>query len=238
MANSLKRTVSGHDSDKVLYYYRLPLHWATTAKWQPLGLNGATSTTNTRTLGTTQTKVANIKGVGSINQQRVVNVILTDPQQDTTDVARDLYKTWEDGDWIEIARVDWNTVRGTKGSRVVNFEYSRCYIANLPETESLGANTTENVTFEVNGVARRYDDNGNPFTLSESDFESGQFDLVSKFYNVGGVGKTGTSNGAFVDNSTDDSATGDATDTKPFDDSQLTPSGSTTTSSTSTAVGK
>lgn len=212
----LKRTVSGHDSDKIMYYYKVIELEDIANKAHPLGLQGATSTTNTRNLGTTQTKSANIKGVGSINQQRVVNVILTDPKKDLTDVGRDLYVAWEQGKVIALWRVDWNTVRGTKGTRKVNAEYSQCLIANLPETEALGANTAINVTFEVNGVARRYDSNGNPYVLEEADFDEGMFDMVDKFYNFAKPSQVGLSSGVETDNSADDTTTGDAEGTKPF----------------------
>lgn len=212
----LKRTVSGHDSDKIMYYYKLFEVEPLTNKAHALGLNGATSTTNTKNLSTTQTKTANIKGTGSINQQRVVNVILTDPKKDLTDVGRDLYMAWEKGYIVGLWRVDWNTVQGTPGSRTVNAEFSQCLIANLPETEALGANTATNVTFEVNGVARRYDEKGNPFTLSEEDFDEGMFDMVAKFYNFAKPAQLGTDSGTVKDNTTDDSTGGNAAATKPF----------------------
>lgn len=218
-----KRTVSGHDSDKVMYFYKLPKHEPLANKCHPLGLNGASSTTNTKTLATTQTKTANIKGTGSINQQRVVNVIFTDPKKDITDVARDLYVTWEAGDVIALWRVDWNTVRGTKGNRVVNAEYSECLIATLPETEALGANTASNVTFEVQGIARRYDSLGNPYTLSEADMEDGAFDMAAAFYNFTKPSETGLDgSGNEVNNAKDDATTGDATGTRPYTGSGAT----------------
>lgn len=211
---STKNLVEPKSSDKVLYYYKLIQHEPLANKCHPLGTQGATSGTNTATLGTTQTKQFNIKDTGSINQQRVVNIILTNGDGSKTDVARDLYYAWEHHENIGLWRVDWNTVHMSGSKQVVNAEYSECKISALPETEALNTAISQNITFEVTGIARRYDEDGNPFVMSEDDFDDGMFSTVAKFYNFTLPSQIGTdASGNIADNSSDDSHGGDSSAT-------------------------
>lgn len=206
-----KKLVEPKSADKVLYYYKLIQEEPQANKCHPLGTQGASSGTNTATLGTTQTKQFNIKDTGSINQQRVVNIILTNGDGSKTDVARDLYFAWEHHESIGLWRVDWNTVHLSNGKQVVNAEYSEAKISALPETEALNTAISQNITFEVTGIARRYDEDGNPFTMSEADFDDGMFSNVAKFYNFTLPSQIGVdSTGNVVDNSSDDSHAGDS----------------------------
>lgn len=213
--NNVKALVEPVSSDKVLYYYKIPDVEPLSNKCHPLGTQGASSGTNTATLGTTATKQANIKDTGSINQQRVVNVVLTKNSGAKTDVARDLYYAWEHHLQIAIYRVDWNTLRkDSTGKQVVNAEMSLCLISALPETEALNTAVAENITFEVQGIARRYDEDGNPYTMTEDDFDDGMFTAIIKFYNFAHPGELGQdSNGNVVNNAVDDGHTGDASGT-------------------------
>lgn len=229
---NVKALVEPVSSDKVLYYYKIPAVEPLTNKCHPLGTQGASSTTNTATLGTTATKQANIKDTGSINQQRVVNVVMTKGNGAKTDVSRDLYYAWEHHLQIALYRVDWNTLRkGADGKQVVDAEMSLCLISALPETEALNTAVAKNITFEVQGVARRYDEDGNPYTMTEQDFDDGMFTAIIKFYNFahpGELGKDG--NGNVVNNANDDSHSGDSTGTVKLgevDNSTSTTSGGT-----------
>lgn len=205
-----KALVSPVSSDKVLYYYKIPNLEPLSNPCHPLGTQGASSGTNTATLGTTATKQANVKDTGSINQQRVVNVVMTKGGNVKTDVARDLYYVWENHLQIVIYRVDWNTLREEDGKQTVNAEMSICMISALPETEALNTPVAQNVTFEVQGVARRYDHDGNPFVLHQEDFDEGMFDAVVKFYNFAKPSEIGKdTNGEVVNNAADDSHAGD-----------------------------
>lgn len=212
---NVKALVEPVSSDKVLYYYKIPAIEPLANKCHPLGTQGASSGTNTATLGTTATKQANIKDTGSINQQRVVNVVMTKGGNVKTDVARDLYYAWEHHLQIALYRVDWNTLRkGTDGKQVVNAEMSLCLISALPETEALNTAVAQNITFEVQGIARRYDEDGNPFILGEDAFDDGMFSAVAKFYNFAKPTELGKdSTGEVVNNATDDSHSGDSTGT-------------------------
>ncbi|ERL63764.1 phage tail tube protein [Schleiferilactobacillus shenzhenensis] len=169
----------GRDADKILYFWKRIQKYPRTKKIRILGLMGATSGTNTRNLSSTQTKTVTLKGVGSINQQRVVDVIFAKGQED----FREFKQAWQGGELIGLWRVDFNTVTGTKPNRTVQAEYSECYIPNLPVTEALGGIETSNITFEVNGQAvDTLADGVTPATLNESDFEDGQFDIANQFY--------------------------------------------------------
>ena len=84
----------------------------------------------------------------------------------------------------------------------------------MPETEALNTAISQNITFEVTGIARRYDEDGNPFVMSEQDFDDGMFSTVAKFYNFTLPSQIGTDgSGNVVDNSTDDSHSGDSSAT-------------------------
>lgn len=228
--NSQKPIVEARSSDKVMYYYKNPKETLTNP-CHVLGTQGATSGTNTATLGSTPTKQFNIKDTGSKNQQRVVNVVMTKGDGFKTDVARDLYMVWQNGWTMPLWRVDWNTLRkNASGKWVVDAEYALVKISALPETEALNTAIAQNVTFEVTGETRRYDDNGNPFTLSAEDFDEGMFTAVAKYYNFTKPGQIGAGeNGDLVSTSTDDSKAGDASGTVPMD--QKFTAGSDTASS-------
>lgn len=209
VAIGTKNLVSPRSADKVMYYYKLFMH-DTGSTCHILGTQGASSGTNTATLGTTQTKTVNIKETGSINQQRVVNVVMTDGHA-LTDVARDLYYTWEHHEQMMLYRVDWNTLRTENGKQVVNAEMAVVLISALPETEALNTAISQNVTFEVQGVARRYDEDGHPYTLSQEDFDSGMFSDVMKYYNFAKPSELGVDDsGKLFDKADDDSHKGDA----------------------------
>ena len=212
-----KKVVDARSSDKVIYYYKIPAKEKMSTPCHTLGTQGATSGTNTATLGTTATKQFNIKDTGAINQQRVVNVVMTKGDGMKTDVARDLYYAWEHHLDVALYRVDWNTLRTVDGKQLVDAEMSICKISALPETEALNTAIASNVTFEVSGVARRYDEDGNPFTLSEGDFDDGIFNAVAKYYNFTKPSQIGlNSDGEVVTQAADDSHAGTADGQVPF----------------------
>lgn len=216
MADGQKPIVEARSSDKVMYYYKCP--------WEPLsnpchvlGTQAASSGTNTATLGTTPTKQFNIKDTGSKNQQRVVNVVMTKGDGFKTDVARDLYMVWQKGETMMLWRVDWNTLRVANSKQVVDAEYAQVKISALPETEALNTAITQNVTFEVTGETRRYDEDMNPFTLSAEDFDDGIFSATLKYYNFARPSQVGAdADGKLVTTAGDDSHIGDATGTVPY----------------------
>lgn len=209
VAIETKNLVSPRSADKVMYYYKLFNH-DTGKTCHVLGTQGASSGTNTATLGTTATKTVNIKETGSINQQRVVNVVMTDGNS-LTDVARDLYYTWEHHEQMLLYRVDWNTLRTEGGKQMVNAEMAVVLISALPETEALNTAISQNVTFEVQGIARRYDEDGHPFTLGPEDFDNGMFSDVMKYYNFAKPSEIGVDDsGKLFDKADDDSHKGDA----------------------------
>ena len=216
-----KKMVGARSADKVRYYYKLIKHEKTGAPCHILGTQGASSGTNTKTLGTTATKQFNVKATGSINQQRVVNVVMTTGDGFKTDVARDLYYTWEHGEEMLLYRVDWNTLRTVSGKQVVDAEMAVVLISALPETEALNTPVSQNVTFEVQGATRRYDEDGYPFTLTKEDFDDGIFTDTIKYFNFGKPGDFGVDeNGEVIDNTSDDSHAGDHTATIGLDGSK------------------
>jgi hypothetical protein len=205
VSNKLKADVKGRDADNIIYLYKRIKHEPLANKIHILGLQGATSGTNTRTLQSTATKRANIKGVGSINQQRTVDVIFSAPEKNKKDLYWDLYAAWEKGELIGLWRMDLNTVHGTKPNRKIQAQFSKCYVPNLPNTEALGGTMTSNLQFEVNGMERAINSDENAFELNEIDLDEGILDNLAKFYNFSHGTDLGTDeNGEFVDNTEDD----------------------------------
>lgn len=202
-------SLTARDSDKIIYYWKRIEHAAVTDLPAILGLQGATSTTNQRNVQSTQTKTGVIKSVQAPNQTRVVDVIMTDPKGATTDIAKELYNAWQNAEVVGLWRLDLNTLSyNTEGKRQVDAEFSKCLIGNLPETEGLGAAQQSNITFDVIGVARRYDSNENPYHLTENDLPEGAFDSMEKFYNFAKGTEVGIENGAIVDKTTSDAKSG------------------------------
>lgn len=170
----------GEQSDKILYMFKTDTELKTN-KIHMLGLQGATSGTNTRTLQTTATKTVQIKGLGSANQQRVVDVIFT--QDAVPGIGDRLFKVlkdaWKNQEIIHLWRCDFNHMSGTSGSRTVEAEYAQCLLANFPVTEGLAAIMSSNLTFEVNGIAIDEDSTGKAETLAETVCDAGTFDAGS-----------------------------------------------------------
>lgn len=167
----LMKEIRPVDSNKILYYYKLSSD-GKDAKAKMLGLQGATSSTNTKQLQSTQLKQGTIKMAGSKNQQRVVASYFQIDDQ----VYKDMKKAWDDDDEIvHLYRVDLNTVKGASGSRTADAEYSQCLLPNFPTTEGLASVLTSSLTFEVNGVAV-------DGTITEDELEDGAFEQGRKFY--------------------------------------------------------
>lgn len=199
-----KPWVEGRDADKFIYLYKRIQHDPKDQKMRVLGLQGATSGTNTNTLQSNATKTANIKGVGSSNQQRVVDVIWQSPVKGVLDLYWDLYAAWEKKELIGLWRVDLNTVRGKKPNRTVEAEYGQCYMPQLPTTEALGGTASSNITFEVNGMTRAINNEERPFILFEKYLPDGFLDAVSKFINFSYGVDIGMENDEFTDETVDD----------------------------------
>lgn len=199
-----KPWVEGRDADKFIYLYKRIQNDPVDQKMRVLGLQGATSGTNTNTLQSQATKTANIKGVGSSNQQRVVDVIWQSPVKGILDLYWDLYAAWEKKELVGLWRVDLNTVRGKKPNRTVEAEYGQCYMPQLPTTEALGGTASSNITFEVNGLTRAINNQERPFVLPEKVLPDGFFDAVSKFINFSYGIDIGMDEDEFVDKTVDD----------------------------------
>lgn len=205
LTSKVTPSVKGRDADKIVYLYKRIEHEPIKATAHILGLQGATSGTNTRTLQSTATKRANIKGIGSINQQRTVDVIFDEPAKNKKDLYWDLYAAWEKGELLGLWRCDLNTVHGTKPERKFQAQFSQSYVPNLPNTEALGGTLTSNLQFEVNGQERALNSDENAFELSEEDVDAGFLDDMNKFYNHSHATDIGVDDdGVFQDETVDD----------------------------------
>lgn len=148
MANTelIDKTLRVELADKVVYAYKLDT-WSVDQPAKILGLQGATSGTNTRNIQSTQTKSITLKSLGPYNGQRVVQTYY----QKGDGIYADFKKAMNENIIIHLYRLDINTITGKKPARVVNAEYSQCIIGALPNTESLGGILGANMTFEVQG---------------------------------------------------------------------------------------
>lgn len=205
IGSKIKGTASGRDADKILYFYKRIEYEPLKNKIHMLGLQGATSGTNTKAAQSTATKTATLKGVGAPNQQRTVDTIFQNPKANKKDLYWDLYSGWEKGEKFGLWRADFNTVHGKKPNRRVQAQYSQVYLPNMPNTEALAGTVTSNLQFEVDGSERALNSDENAFELFESDFEDGVFDNVTKLYNFAHANDVGTDDdGNVVDNTIDD----------------------------------
>ncbi len=168
--------ISPKFSDKIIYFYKRD-SWPKSRKPEVLGLQGASSGTNTRTATNVQTKTVTLKAVGAKTQQRVVNLVYT--QNDG--LYHELNDAWSKGEVIHLWKVDFNTLQGTTPNRSAEAEYSQCLVPQLPITEGVGAITQSNTTFEVQGEAVDTEgDNSTPARIKESDLADGSFDVMSQ----------------------------------------------------------
>lgn len=157
-------------ADKYLYFYKLDT-WNASLKARMLGLQGATSGTNTKTVTTTATKTVAIKTDGSPTQQRTVLAYF----QVGDGIYEDLKKAWRFGITIHLYRLNLNQISGTKPARTAPCEYSQVLLGVLPMTENLGGIMQASCAFEVQGLAQEAD-------ITEDQFENAAFDLGQDLY--------------------------------------------------------
>lgn len=170
------QVISPKFADKILYFYKRD-SWPKTRKPEVLGLQGASSGTNTRTASNVQTKTVTLKSVGAKTQQRVVNLVYT--QNDG--LYHQLNDAWSKGEVVHLWKVDFNTVTGAKPNRSAEAEYSQCLVPQLPITEGVGTITQSNTTFEVQGEAVDTEADGvTPARIKEADLADGSFDVMDQ----------------------------------------------------------
>jgi len=205
IGSKLKATTSGRDADKIIYFFKRIMHEPTANKIHILGLQGATSGTNTKTAQSTALKTVTLKGVGAANQQRTVDTVFQNPSENKKDLYWDLHSAWEKGEKVGLWRVDFNTIHGEKPHRKVQAQFSQSYLPNLPNTEALAGTVTSNLQFEVDGMERAVNSDENAFELDEEDFDDGVFDSINKLYNFSHGTDLGVDeDGNVVDNTVDD----------------------------------
>jgi len=195
---------TGIEADKIFYGFKRIMSWPVAAKIQLLGMQGATSATNTRTSQATQLKNGTLKGAGAPNQQRTVDCIYP-KETNGFDLHAEIRQIWDNNERFGLWRIDFGSMHGKKPNRKVRAQYSHAILPALPYTEALGGFLTSNLAIEVEGMERDFNDDGNWFELPESSFEPGTFDKMNKFYNYSlGTDQGTDEDGNFVDNTVDD----------------------------------
>ncbi|TLQ05480.1 hypothetical protein FEZ51_02140 [Pediococcus stilesii] len=142
----MDKTLKVELADKVIYAYKLDT-WKKDVPAKILGIQGATSGTNTRNVQSTQVKKGTIKSLGPYNGQRVVQAYW----QKGDGIYEDLKKAQMEDIIIHLYRLDINTITGKKPDRIVNTEYSQTILGALPNTETLGGILGANLTLEIQG---------------------------------------------------------------------------------------
>lgn len=89
--------ISPKFADKFMYFWKRD-SWPKSRKPEVMGLQGASSGTNTRTASNVQTKTVTLKSLGAKTQQRVVNLVYT--QNDS--LYRELNDAWSKGEVIHL----------------------------------------------------------------------------------------------------------------------------------------
>jgi len=195
---------TGIEADKIFYGFKRVMAWPVTSKIQFLGMQGATSATNTRTSQATQLKNGTLKGAGAPNQQRTVDCIYP-KESNGFDLHAEIRQIWDNNEQFDAWRMDFGSMHGTKPNRKIRAQYSQVLLPALPYTEALGGFLTSNLALEVTGKERDFNDDGNWFELPESSFAPGTFDKMDRFYNFSlGTERGLDENGNFVDRTADD----------------------------------
>lgn len=207
MANEQQAPVSASEANKIMYFYKRIQHESPESKIHILGLQGATSGTNTKAVQKTQSKQGNLNTYGVMTQQRTVDVIQQKPQPGHVDVIDDLRNAQNKDEEIGLWRVDFNQVAGTKPNRTVVAAFSKAMVTNVPSQEALAGAPAANIPFQVDGEEQAYNVNEDKYVLPENSFEDGVFDQVTKFYGFSlGTDLGVDDSGKAVDNTKDDSA--------------------------------
>ena len=158
-------------ADKIVYGIKFP--WdKPTDLIRMLGVQAATSTTNTRTVTNVNTKKGVLHASGSKSETFVVDSywLMGSPLQEMLKRAVD-----EDVE-VGIWRIDLNQVKSSGGKRYFRADFAEATPNGVPETEAVNNLLHSNITYNINGSSQ-------PGILCEDELDPQILEMSIKLFN-------------------------------------------------------
>ena len=158
-------------ADKIVYGIKFP--WdKPTDLIRMLGVQAATSTTNTRTVTNVNTKKGVLHASGSKSETFVVDSywLMGSPLQEMLKRAVD-----EDVE-VGIWRIDLNQVKSSGGKRHFRADFAEATPNGVPETEAVNNLLHSNITYNINGSSQ-------PGILCEDELDPQILEMSIKLFN-------------------------------------------------------
>lgn len=158
-------------ADKIVYGIKFP--WDNPADLiRMLGVQAATSTTNTRTVTNVNTKKGVLHASGSKSETFVV-----DSYWLMGDTLQEMLKRAVDEDVeVGIWRIDLNQVKPSGGKRYFRADFAEATPNGVPETEAVNNLLHSNITYNINGSSQ-------PGILCEDELDPQILEMSIKLFN-------------------------------------------------------
>lgn len=158
-------------ADKIVYGIKFP--WdKPTDLIRMLGVQAATSTTNTRTVTNVNTKKGVLHASGSKSETFVV-----DSYWLMGDILQEMLKRAVDEDVeVGIWRIDLNQVKSSGGKRYFRADFAEATPNGVPETEAVNNLLHSNITYNINGSSQ-------PGILCEDELDPQILEMSIKLFN-------------------------------------------------------
>lgn len=158
-------------ADKIVYGIKFPWDKPTDVI-RMLGVQAATSTTNTRTVTSVNTKKGVLHASGSKSETFVVDSywLMGSPLQEMLKRAVD-----EDVE-VGIWRIDLNQVKSSGGKRYFRADFAEATPNGVPETEAVNNLLHSNITYNINGSSQ-------PGILCEDELDPQILEMSIKLFN-------------------------------------------------------
>ena len=158
-------------ADKIVYGIKFP--WdKPTDLIRMLGVQAATSTTNTRTVTNVNTKKGVLHASGSKSETFVV-----DSYWLMGDTLQEMLKRAVDEDvGVGIWRIDLNQVKSSGGKRYFRADFAEATPNGVPETEAVNNLLHSNITYNINGSSQ-------PGILCEDELDPQILEMSIKLFN-------------------------------------------------------
>lgn len=159
------------NADKIVYGIKFP--WdKPTDLIRMLGVQAATSTTNTRTVTSVNTKKGVLHASGSKSETFVVDSywLMGSPLQEM------LKRAVDEDVGVGIWRIDLNQVKSSGGKRYFRADFAEATPNGVPETEAVNNLLHSNITYNINGSSQ-------PGILCEDELDPQILEMSIKLFN-------------------------------------------------------
>lgn len=159
------------NADKIVYGIKFP--WdKPTDLIRMLGVQAATSTTNTRTVTNVNTKKGVLHASGSKSETFVVDSywLMGSPLQEM------LKRAVDEDVGVGIWRIDLNQVKSSGGKRYFRADFAEATPNGVPETEAVNNLLHSNITYNINGSSQ-------PGILCEDELDPQILEMSIKLFN-------------------------------------------------------